>query len=80
MGLLKGQLEHDKFKAGKKLTYKQTLLAQCYICNGGKEGGVDCRGYDCPLYPHMPYKATREAAEDGTFTGFKRPGGAGNGY
>ena len=56
MGMVKGQKEYEKFKAGKKLTWKQQVLAQCFTCNGGKEGGEDCHGKNCPLYQNMHYR------------------------
>jgi hypothetical protein len=56
MGMLIGQKEYMKFMAGKKLTYKEQVLAHCYNCNGGKEGGVDCQGESCTLYQSMPYR------------------------
>jgi len=57
--LLKGQKEYESFKQGKKLTHKQMILAQCYVCNGLEEGGEDCLGKSCPLYPAMPYRRDR---------------------
>ena len=71
MGLIKGQREYAKFETGKKLTYKQALLAACYSCNGEKEGGADCKTLSCPLYSRMPYKDKQNGAENGTFVGFK---------
>jgi len=59
MAVIRGQKEHEKFEVGTRLTYRQTLLAMCYICNGGKEGGVDCQGDSCPGYPYMPYRGKR---------------------
>lgn len=56
MAIIKGQKEYEKFKAGKPLTRKQAMLAQCYICNGAKEGGTDCRGCSCPMYQYQHYK------------------------
>lgn len=57
--MLKGEIEYRKFKKGMDLTYRQAVLAQCYICNGANEGGVDCRGISCPLYRFMPYRKGR---------------------
>lgn len=51
MGIM-GQADVEKFRAGKKLTWKQSIKAQCFICNGETEGyGQDCQGHSCPLYP-----------------------------
>lgn len=61
MAMIKGQKEFEKFKAGERLTWKEAVLALCYICNGGPEGGVDCRGTSCPLYSKMPYRARQGA-------------------
>jgi len=38
----------------------QAIKAQCYICNGGAEGGEDCLGVSCPLYQYMPYRKGRQ--------------------
>jgi hypothetical protein len=59
MGKIKGQLEYQKFKDGKPLTWKGAVLAQCYMCNGEEEGTEDCRGFNCPLYTFFPYKGKR---------------------
>jgi len=59
--LLKGQVEYKKFKEGKPLTRKQAMLAQCYMCNGEEEGGVDCQGMSCPLYQYFPYKGRKDS-------------------
>jgi hypothetical protein len=54
MGKLKGQSEYLKFLDGIPLTMKQTIVAQCFICNGAEEGsGEDCKGNSCPLYPYF---------------------------
>jgi hypothetical protein len=57
---MKGQKQYEKFKAGKPLTPKQAILAHCYECNGGPEGGNDCLGLSCPLYQFMPYRMGRQ--------------------
>lgn len=54
--MIKGQKPYEKFKEGKKLSYYQSILAQCYVCNGRDEGGIDCNGSSCPLYRFMPYR------------------------
>jgi len=50
--MAKGRKETLDFRAGKTLTMKQAIKAQCYICNGEEEGASeDCQGISCPLYP-----------------------------
>ncbi len=53
---------YDKFLRGEKLTHKQAITAQCYICNGKGEGqGKDCYGRAvCPLYQFMPYNPQKQ--------------------
>jgi len=54
-----------KHNEGKKLTYKQAVLAKCYECTCGYvDGRFDCRIQDCPLYPYMPYKGAEPKATD----------------
>lgn len=50
----KGAIQYEKFKAGKWLTRKEALLAQCYECNGFE--AEDCQGDSCPLYGWSPYR------------------------
>ena len=57
---MRGQKQYEKFVRGESLTFKQAILAQCYVCNGGSEGGNDCSGVSCPLYQYMPYRKGRE--------------------
>lgn len=57
---VRGQREFEKYRRGEPLTHKQTLLAQCFICNGAEEGGEDCKSVSCPLYQYMPYKTGRK--------------------
>ena len=60
MAGLKGKKQYDDFKAGSPLTRKGAILAQCYVCNGENEGGVDCRAEgSCPLYQYFPYRGKR---------------------
>lgn len=66
MGKIKGQSEYERFKDGKPLTRKETILAQCYVCNGEEEGAEDCHGVGCPLYRYQPYKGKRRR-ESGSF-------------
>jgi len=56
---VKGQKQFEDFKAGKPLSFKGAILAQCYVCNGEIEGGEDCLGVSCPLYQYMPYRKGR---------------------
>jgi len=57
---MKGQNQYEKFKRGEPLTFKQAILAQCFVCSGGREGGEDCLGVSCPLYQFMPYREGRQ--------------------
>ncbi len=56
MGVIKGQLEYEKWKRREFLTRKQAMLAMCFQCNGELESRVDCRGENCPLYQYHPHK------------------------
>ena len=38
MGMIKGAMEYQKFQRGERLSFKQAIFAQCYLCNGEKEG------------------------------------------
>lgn len=58
--MIKGQRDYERFKKGERLTHRQVILAQCYVCNGMDEGGEDCKGVSCPLYQFMPYRAGKE--------------------
>jgi len=70
MGKIKGQKEYLKFKEGSRLTRKEAMLAQCYVCNGEEEGAQDCKGVECPLYQYQPYKGKR-TRESGSFMDFQ---------
>jgi len=52
---------------GKRLSFKQAILAKCFECmNGFIDGKQDCGIHDCPLYPWMPFssrKALKKAVE-----------------
>jgi len=86
MGKIKGQKEFLAWKAGKPLTRKQALLAQCYTCNGEEEGAEDCKGSEnCPLYAFFPYKGRKRRlegrlslpeAESGSFKGDRNAPGS----
>jgi hypothetical protein len=73
--IIKGACQYKQFQEGKPLTRKAAILAQCYVCNGGEEGGIDCQGASCPLYQYFPYKGKGSwtvARENGTFKGGKQ--------
>lgn len=60
----KGHNDYQRFQKGQKLGFKAAILAQCYVCNGEDEGGVDCEAGDtCPLYQHMPYNPNKNRRE-----------------
>lgn len=71
MSIIKGKLEYEKFLQGEKLTRRQAILCQCYVCNGENEGGEDCQGEsNCPLYQYFPYKGKKASilrAENDSF-------------
>lgn len=52
----RGRDELKKHLSGKKLSYKQALLAKCYECTGGYvDGKMDCKIPDCSIYWYMPF-------------------------
>lgn len=60
MGKVKGQLQCRKWRKNKsaKLTRKEAILANCYICNGEEESAIDCKGEkSCPLYQYHPHRS-----------------------
>lgn len=57
---MRGKTEFERFKKGERLTHKQAILAQCYVCNGLDEGGEDCKGASCPLHQFMPYRKDKK--------------------
>ncbi len=59
MGAIKGKLQYEKLKAGKKLTRGEAVKAKCYECNGLDESNHDCKVPTCPLYPFSPYKGKK---------------------
>ena len=66
---------------GKRLSFKQAILAKCYECmNGFIDGKQDCRIFDCPLYPFMPFSSRKPAKKptDPTRRCFGRPFGPSN--
>ena len=43
---------------GKRLTQREAIYAQCFICMGYYvDGKEDCDNKICPLYYYMPYRA-----------------------
>lgn len=59
MGLIKGQLEYRKWKKKQRLTRKEAMLAQCYVCNGQEQ--VDCGGGEsCPMYQYSPFVGSND--------------------
>jgi hypothetical protein len=57
----KGRAELIKHRSGKKLSYKQAVLAKCNECCGFyADGKLDCQIPDCPLYGFMPYRTTNK--------------------
>ena len=71
MGLIKGQIEYNKWKTGVEITRKEAILANCYMCNGLEESSADCQGKNCPMYQYQPYRrvdlafASNHGAEEG---------------
>ena len=57
---IKGYREYKKNQKGQRLTPLQAIKAMCFECNGGSEGGVDCKSTTCPLYRFFPYKGVDE--------------------
>ena len=46
---------------GKRLTQREAIYAQCFICMGYYvDGKEDCGNKTCPLYYYMPYRAGRK--------------------
>ncbi len=51
-----GRKELKAHREGKRLTYRQMVIAKCYECVGDYiDGKHDCRIQRCPLYSAMPY-------------------------
>ena len=61
MGAIRGAREYRKFLEGNKLTRKQAMLAQCYMCNGEEESAEDCQGKSCPMYSYQPYRGKKKS-------------------
>ena len=56
MGKIKGSNQYDKFLKGERLTRKEAMSAQCYVCNGPEDSNCDCQGVSCPLYQYRLHK------------------------
>jgi hypothetical protein len=56
-GRHKGQHDLLRYLKGERLTQRESILAHCYDCMGGYDGGaVSCLVTHCPLFPYMPFK------------------------
>jgi F420-0:gamma-glutamyl ligase len=56
-----GKTHYLRFLQGEKLTLKQSVIADCFICTAGfLDGKVDCSNPSCVLYPFMPYRKNKE--------------------
>lgn len=57
----KGSREYRRFKKKEKLSYYESILAQCYVCyvQGADPDKLDCNSKVCPLYAYMPYNPSR---------------------
>ena len=52
-----GKSQYLRYLKGKKLTYKQAVIAKCADCNGGyADGRTNCGNIECTLSPFMPYR------------------------
>ena len=53
----RGNREYQKFLNKEHLSYKDAVLAQCYVCYvmGADADKLDCLSNDCLLYSFMPY-------------------------
>lgn len=68
--VIKGSRQYKLFQEGKPLTRKGAILAQCYVCNGEEQGGVDCLGSEtCPLYQYFSYRGKKKAEDTGFVNG-----------
>ena len=47
----------NKYRSGKKLKFKDSIIAKCADCmNYYADGRYSCSIPGCPLFPFMPYK------------------------
>lgn len=57
----RGRKELIKHLKGGRLTLKAAVLAKCFDCMGGYQGGkIDCKMPDCSLYAWMSYREGRK--------------------
>lgn len=62
--LRKGKNEYLAFLKGGEVGRAGTMLAMCYVCMYGYDGGPeDCQGVSCPMYPYFPYRTERSRKE-----------------
>lgn len=62
--LKKGKNEYIGYLRGVEITRGQAMVAQCYTCMYGYDGGPeDCQGYSCPMYNYFPYKTKASRKE-----------------
>ena len=74
MKTAQGKSELLKHRSGKKLTYRQAVLAKCYECMGYyADGKSDCLISDCPLFNFMPYRS-KPAKKDSTLLAIAKNG------
>ena len=53
----KGESELLSLCEDKKLTQRQAIFAECFVCQGYYvDGKEDCKNKTCPLYFYMPYR------------------------
>ena len=70
----KGRAELIKHRAGKRLSYKQAVLAKCNECCGFyADGKLDCQIPECPLYGFMPYRKKASKIDSETLAIAKKP-------
>lgn len=56
MAQVVGSKEYERWKKGKRLTMKEVILANCYMCNGQEDSASDCQGKEsCPIYAYSPH-------------------------
>ncbi len=67
MGKIIGQKEYEKFRSGQTLSYREAVLAQCFVCNGQESSAADWQDNGaCPLYQFQPYNPNRKKSVKGT--------------
>jgi hypothetical protein len=59
-----GKKEYLLILAGKPVTMKQAITAECYSCTAGYfDGRKDCHNKTCALYPFMRYRKDKPKKE-----------------